>query len=59
MQPWPALVLAALRGGFGGLFDLAAIGHYRDPLLVSSTDGVGTKALLAAELGVYLSLIHI
>ncbi len=43
-------------GGFGGLFDLAAIGHYQDPLLVSSTDGVGTKALLAAELGVYHTL---
>ena len=43
-------------GGFGGLFDLAAIGHYRDPVLVSSTDGVGTKALLAAELGVYDTL---
>jgi len=40
-------------GGFGGLFDLAAIGHLRGPLLVSSTDGVGTKAVLAAELGVY------
>ncbi len=43
-------------GGFGGLFDLAAIGHYRDPLLVSSTDGVGTKSLLATELGVYDTL---
>ncbi len=43
-------------GGFGGLFDLAALGSYRDPLLVSSTDGVGTKALLAAELGVYDTL---
>ena len=43
-------------GGFGALFDLAAISHYRDPLLVSSTDGVGTKAILAAELGVYDTL---
>ncbi len=43
-------------GGFGGLFDLAALSAYRDPLLVSSTDGVGTKALLAAELGVYGTL---
>ena len=43
-------------GGFGGLFDLAAVASYRDPLLVSSTDGVGTKAVLAAELGVYDTL---
>ncbi len=33
-------------GGFGGLFSFA--GHrYRHPVLVSSTDGVGTKALIA------------
>lgn len=33
-------------GGFGGLFDMAALG-YDDPVLVSTTDGVGTKALVA------------
>jgi len=43
-------------GGFGGLFDLAALAAYRQPLLVSTTDGVGTKAILAAELGVYDTL---
>ena len=37
-------------GGFGGLFSLAKI-PYRDPLLVSSTDGVGTKSVIAAEVG--------
>ena len=37
-------------GGFGGLFDPAKAG-YRDPVLVSSTDGVGTKLLLALATG--------
>ena len=37
-------------GGFGGLFDLAKTG-YTDPLLVSATDGVGTKAEIARMTG--------
>ena len=37
-------------GGFGGLFDFAAH-RYRNPVLVSSTDGVGTKALVAQAVG--------
>lgn len=42
-------------GGFGGLFALGAA-SYRDPLLVSSTDGVGTKLLIAQALGVHTTV---
>lgn len=37
-------------GGFGGLFALDT-DRYRQPVLVSSTDGVGTKAMVAAASG--------
>lgn len=37
-------------GGFGALFELP-VDRYRHPVLVSSTDGVGTKLALAMQLG--------
>ena len=43
-------VLAGV-GPFSAMFRLGT--HYRDPVLVSSTDGVGTKVLLARALGIY------
>ncbi|KAI0814813.1 aminoimidazole ribonucleotide synthetase [Irpex lacteus] len=39
-------------GGFGGVFDLKATG-YKDPVLVSGTDGVGTKLKVAFETGIH------
>jgi phosphoribosylformylglycinamidine cyclo-ligase len=39
-------------GSFGGLFRFDK-GAYREPILVSSTDGVGTKIMVAAKAGVY------
>jgi phosphoribosylformylglycinamidine cyclo-ligase len=43
-------------GSFGGLFDAAALQTMRHPVLVASTDGVGTKTMLAAQARQYASL---
>ncbi len=45
----------AALGGFGGLFDLKAAG-FTDPVLVASTDGVGTKLKIAIETGLFTGI---
>jgi phosphoribosylformylglycinamidine cyclo-ligase len=44
-------VLAGL-GGFGSMFELP-LDRYQNPILVSGTDGVGTKLKLAIDLGIH------
>lgn len=41
-------VMGAL-GGFGGMFDISGL-PYKEPVLISGTDGVGTKLMLAFEM---------
>src|SRR6056297_2249083 len=48
----PGGVISGL-GGFGGLYQL---GEYRQPVLVSGTDGVGTKLHLAVQSGRFRSI---
>lgn len=45
-------------GAFGGLFDAAALRGMDAPVLVASTDGVGTKTKVAAALGRYDTIGH-
>jgi phosphoribosylformylglycinamidine cyclo-ligase len=40
-------------GGFAGLFDASALASMRRPVLATSTDGVGTKVVIAQRLGQY------
>lgn len=50
-------VLAGI-GSFGGLFDASLLKQMDHPVLVASTDGVGTKVKLAASLGRYWGIGH-
>jgi phosphoribosylaminoimidazole synthetase len=50
-------VLAGL-GSFGGLFDVMTLKQMDHPVLVASTDGVGTKVKLAASVGRYRGIGH-
>ncbi|XP_033124049.1 trifunctional purine biosynthetic protein adenosine-3-like [Anneissia japonica] len=46
---------SSVLGGFGGVFDTKAAG-YKDPLLISGTDGVGTKLKIAQGVGEHSSV---
>lgn len=48
-------VLAGI-GAFGGLFDVSALKSLTQPVLVASTDGVGTKVKVAAQAGRFDSI---
>jgi phosphoribosylformylglycinamidine cyclo-ligase len=50
-------VLAGI-GSFGGLFDASELKGMQNPVLVASTDGVGTKVKLAAAAGRYRGIGH-
>jgi phosphoribosylformylglycinamidine cyclo-ligase len=50
-------VLAGI-GSFGGLFDASSLKEMKSPVLVASTDGVGTKVKLAASVGRYRGIGH-
>jgi phosphoribosylformylglycinamidine cyclo-ligase len=54
---YTSAVLAGI-GAFGGLFDLKQVRDARDPILVTSTDGVGTKTMIASAIGRYDTVGH-
>jgi len=56
-QTYTSAVLAGV-GSFGGLYDAAALKQAHAPVLVASTDGVGTKTKIAAAMGRYRGLGH-
>ncbi len=63
MQRLPALMkrthtpgVMDLPGGFAGLFRLSAMRNWKDPVLVSGTDGVGTKIKAAIHAGKYSTI---
>ncbi|MCP4362318.1 MAG: phosphoribosylformylglycinamidine cyclo-ligase [Chloroflexi bacterium] len=45
-------------GNFGGLFDISSLAGLAQPILVASTDGVGTKTMIAAQMGRWDSIGH-
>lgn len=63
MQRLPALMkrthtagVMDLPGGFAGLFRLGAVRQWKDPVLVSGTDGVGTKIKVAIQASRYSTI---
>ncbi|MCG2786252.1 MAG: phosphoribosylformylglycinamidine cyclo-ligase [Anaerolineae bacterium] len=54
---YTSAVLAGI-GSFGGLYDASVLKAMNNPVLVASTDGVGTKVKLAASAGRYRSIGH-
>src|SRR5436305_1187320 len=54
---YSAEVLAGM-GAFGGLYDASRLQKMNGPVLVASTDGVGTKTKVASRLGRWDSVGH-
>ena len=50
--------VVGMFGQFGGMFDIGGLGDCRRPVLVSSTDSVGTKVMIAFETGNHETVGH-